>query len=204
MFLFLVPSSSFPRPLSLSLSLSPSLYLSLNLCLSLPQCLSVYMSLSLFKPLVLLSLCLSLSVVYPHPHVRLLSMTVDVLVRAYPVHSTYSFCPCLAMGLQDYSEIDEATAAELSSSKAEKRKASILAPWDLPAAKLLRNGKKSPIESIKTYEELWDHMKEATKGQLYKSEFASSDPIVRGVAISRTAQGVASVCQSILEGEDAE
>ena len=108
------------------------------------------------------------------------------------------------MGLQDYSEVDEATRTELSTSKSEKRKPAILPPWDLPSAKLLRNGKKSPIEDIQTYEELWDHCKESTPHQLYMSEFASGDPIVRGVAISRTAQGVASVCQAILQGDDAE
>ena len=108
------------------------------------------------------------------------------------------------MGLNDLSELDAATSGELAASKAEKRPRSILAPWDLPASKLLRNGKKSPIESVDTYEELWAYLKQSTGYQLYMSEFVSDDPIVRGVAISRTAQGLAGLCRAILTEDKAE
>ena len=109
------------------------------------------------------------------------------------------------MALGDLSEeLDTATSRELSSSKSEKRPRAILPPWDLPASKLLRCGKKSPIESTKTYEELWAYLKQGNNHQLYMSEFVSDDPIVRGVAISRTAQSVAALCRAILTEDKAQ
>ena len=76
-----------------------------------------------------------------------------------------------------------------------------LAPWDLPASKLLRNGKKSSMEDAESYEELWNYLAAATKTQPYKSELCSEDPIVRGVAISRYAQGWLCLCRSIQGGD---
>ena len=96
------------------------------------------------------------------------------------------------MVLGDLSGVDSIEGQkETAITKSGKRKAAILAPWNLPAAKLLRNGKKSPIEEVDTYQELWNYLKHESDHQLYNSEFASEDPIVRGVALSRTAQGIA-------------
>ena len=102
------------------------------------------------------------------------------------------------MPLSDLSGVDSPSSKDNSITKNGKRKSSILAPWDLPGSKLLRNGRKSPIEDVETYGELWAYLKEENDYQLYKSEFASDDPIVRGVALSRTAQGIAAICDSIV------
>ena len=83
----------------------------------------------------------------------------------------------------------------------EKRKAPMLAPWMLPAAKLLRFGRKSSIEDFNTYEQLWAYCKRGKHGQSYCCEFASSDPIVRAVAICRTADGLSAVCRSIIDDD---
>jgi hypothetical protein len=99
------------------------------------------------------------------------------------------------MVLGDSGETDEGH----SMSGGDKRKRGTLAPWDLPAAKLLRLGKKSSIEDAVSYEQLWAHLSASDKRQEYGSELCSDDPVIRGVAISRYAQGWMSLCTAILE-----
>ena len=81
----------------------------------------------------------------------------------------------------------------------DKRKRGTLAPWDLPAAKLLRLGKKSSIEDAESYEELWSYLSTSDKRQDYGSELCSDDPVIRGVAISRYAEGWTALCTAILD-----
>ena len=52
-----------------------------------------------------------------------------------------------------------------------------------------------------TYEEFWDYLKSGNKHQLYHCELASEDPIVRGVAVSRTAEGILSLCRAVLSDD---
>ena len=83
-----------------------------------------------------------------------------------------------------------------------KRSNGTLAPWDLPAAKLLKPGKKSDLEAAESYEELWTYMKSKNGVQPYRSELCSTKANVRGVAISRWAEGMSAVCETILTNDD--
>ena len=56
----------------------------------------------------------------------------------------------------------------------------ILAVWQLPSAKLSRGGKRSTIEAFNDHNELWEWLKDAEPGQLYRSELCSNEPSVRG------------------------
>ena len=109
----------------------------------------------------------------------------------------------LAMGLGD-DFVSGDGAAETIPKKGEKGKRSgdTLAPWDQPAAKLLRCGKKSAIDSAESLDELWNFMKEGTDYLKYHSEFCSQEPVVRGVALSRFAQGLAALCTAIQTSEN--
>ena len=89
-----------------------------------------------------------------------------------------------------------------SMSGGDKRKRGTLAPWELPAAKLLRLGSKSSIEDAVSYEQLWSYLSASDKRQDYGSELCSDDPVIRGVAISRYAQGWMSLCTAILETDN--
>ena len=81
----------------------------------------------------------------------------------------------------------------------DKRKRGTLAPCDLPAAELLRLGKKSSIEDATSYEQLWSYVSTSDKRQDYGSELCSDDPVIRGVAISRYAEGWTNLCTAILD-----
>ena len=99
------------------------------------------------------------------------------------------------MGLGDSGEAVEGQTI----TGGDKRKRGTLAPWDLPAAKLLRLGKKSSIEEATSYEQLWDYLATSDKHQDYGSELCSDDPVIRGVAISRYAEGWTNLCTAILD-----
>ena len=77
----------------------------------------------------------------------------------------------------------------------------ILAAWQVPSVKLLRPGKRSRIDAVNSYEELWAWMKESEKGQLYHSEFCSEDPIIRGVALSRFCESYQHLCEYVVSTE---
>ena len=81
----------------------------------------------------------------------------------------------------------------------DKKKRATLSPWDLPAAKLLRLGKKSSLEDATSYEQLWSHLSASNKHQDYGSELCSDEATIRGVAISRYAEVWLSLCTAILE-----
>ena len=83
-----------------------------------------------------------------------------------------------------------------------KRPTGTLAPWDLPAAKLLKPGKKSDLEAAESYEELWSYLKSKSGVQPYRSELCSPKSNIRGVAISRWAEGMSGVCETILTNDD--
>ena len=85
--------------------------------------------------------------------------------------------------------------------RGQKRTIDVLAPWDLPAAKLLRPGRRCTIDDAASFEELWQWMGHKTDHQSYRSEFCSQDPIIRGVAISRLAQGLSAICEYILRDD---
>ena len=104
------------------------------------------------------------------------------------------------MGLDDDSHMDGAIDAKTK--KGQKRPMEVLAAWDLPAAKLLRPGKRSTIDQAESYEELWRWMQVGNEHQPYRSELCSNDPIIRGVAISRFAEGLVNVCEAILTDKD--
>ena len=77
----------------------------------------------------------------------------------------------------------------------------VLAPWDLPAAKLLRPGKKSELESAESYEELWAYLTAPAALFPYRSELCSTKQNIRGVAISRWAEGMAGICEAIVSAD---
>ena len=78
-----------------------------------------------------------------------------------------------------------------------KRSHDVLQPWDLFPAKVLRCGKKASIEEATSYEELGAFTKDGGKSMQYKDEYHSSHAHIRGVAISRFAQSMVSLCRSI-------
>ena len=99
---------------------------------------------------------------------------------------------------------DSGEAADLVPMSTDKKKKATLFPWDLPAAKLLRSGKKSSLEDATSYEELWSHLCSGNKHQEYGSELCSNDSLIRGVAISRYAEAWLSLCTAILETDNVE
>ena len=88
-----------------------------------------------------------------------------------------------------------------SGSAKDKEVSPILAAWQVPSVKLLRPGKRSRIDAVDSYEELWVWMKESEKGQLYHSEFCSEDPIIRGVALSRFCESYQHLCDYVVSTE---
>ena len=101
----------------------------------------------------------------------------------------------LSMGLGEEFVSGDGVADPIT--KKGKRPGDTLAPWDQPAAKLLRCGKKSAIDAAESLDELWNFMKEGNDYLKYHSEYCSQDPAIRGVAISRFAQGLESLRTSI-------
>ena len=99
---------------------------------------------------------------------------------------------------------DSGEASEGVPMSGDKKRRATLPPWDLPAAKLLRLGKKSSLEDATSYEELWSHLSNGNKHQEYGSELCSNEPLIRGVAISRYAEGWLSLCTAILETDKAD
>ena len=74
---------------------------------------------------------------------------------------------------------------DVKDSKPEKT----LPPWFQPSAKLFRPGCRSYLEGANSLQELWTWLQEKDeKSTMDRSELISSDPILRGVALSRFAQ----------------
>ena len=85
-----------------------------------------------------------------------------------------------------------APAAETAiSNTKEKRKGDVLPVYEAPPAKLLRRGKKSPIED-QSLSVLWQFLQQPHPlGYPHKSELCNtSNPIARGVGISRFAESM--------------
>ena len=119
----------------------------------------------------------------------------SVAISVWCLYISIHRIACGTMVLGDSGETDEGH----SMSGGDKRKRGTLAPWDLPAAKLLRLGRKSSIEDAESYEQLWAHLSASDKRQDYGSELCSDDPVIRGVAISRYAEGWTALCTAILD-----
>ena len=75
-----------------------------------------------------------------------------------------------------------------------------LPPWLTPSARLFRPGQRSAIDDADTLAELWEWLKSRdAKSNTDRCELASSDPILRGVAISRFAGAWEAAIEDLLD-----
>ena len=79
----------------------------------------------------------------------------------------------------------------------------VLPPYATPPSRLYRPGQKSAAAECDTFQELWDWLAGSDKESKYpyRCEFLSTDPVYRGVALSRYAQSWENVCNEFVANE---
>mgnify|MGYP003328991531 CR=1 FL=1 len=79
----------------------------------------------------------------------------------------------------------------------------VLPPYATPPSRLYRPGMKCAASECANFKELWDWLSGHDKDgkYLYRCEYMSTDPVYRGVAVSRYAQSWEAACTDFLSNE---